>query len=390
MSTWIFGMAGTGKTTFMAHEILRDLEDGNGVIVLDPNGDLSDAVLSRCPKRRTRDVLIIDPTDDMPVGFNPLSGISNKPRVAELLKDTIKELAGYDRTPTPLMERVLYNSVAALLEYPGATLLDLEPMLIDKAFRSRVLEHVSDTYVLRRFAYWDTFAAKEFRQTISSSENKAGDFSEDPRIRHILGQQSTFDLSTMLFDQKVIILRLPRLELGAKSRMLGSLFLAYLLVVAARRGPLPPVPIYIDDCNEFDTPPLRQLLSQSERLGLPVTVSNQYLDQLSIELRASLFGNCQRRVMFRTGVADSAELHRTIPENNTEAKLHTRLPWKPMYFDGKYTSRIESIEIPSLNQGSTHRKSLIVRSSRRQYGSIRQKVEESLLAACREKDSQGK
>src|SRR5690606_9872283 len=134
------------------------------------------------------------------------------------------------------------------------------PMLTNKAFRKRVLEHVSDPVLLRKWAYWETFPDKEWRQLISSTENKAGEFSEDPRIRQMVGADSTFDLRRLMFDGGIILLRLPTAQLGQKTALFGSLFLAYLLSVTYDRKGIVPFHVFVDDCQHFDTPVLRQLL----------------------------------------------------------------------------------------------------------------------------------
>src|SRR5690606_25663091 len=165
MNTWVFGMSGTGKSTELVRRALKDIDAGEGVLFVDPDGSAIDTILSRFPKRRG--ALVIDPTDiDHPVGFNPLSGVKNKPFIISLLKDTVKALWHYDRMATPVLDRTLYNTLAALLEYPNATLLHIEPMLTDSRFRQRVLQHVSDPVLLRKWAYWTTKKAQDWEQLI--------------------------------------------------------------------------------------------------------------------------------------------------------------------------------------------------------------------------------
>ncbi len=372
MNTWLFGMSGTGKTTELVRRALKDIDAGNGVLFVDPDGSAIDAILSRFPKRRR--ALIIDPTDiDYPVGFNPLSDIENKPLVVSLLKDTVKALWRYDRVPTPVMDRVLYNTLSALLEYPEATLLHVEPMLTDSRFRQRVLERVSDPVLLRKWAYWTTKKKKDWDQLIGSTENKAGEFSEDPRIRNIIGQPSTFNLRRMISGMNVILLRLPHGQLGNKAAMFGSLFLAHLLATAQIRKTVLPFHVYIDDCHHFDTPVLAQLLSSASRLGLSITVANQYLSQLSPDLRSALIANSGTRLMLRCGIEDSEFLHRTIPHNNTMPMLHDLSDFDAIRFDG---SLVHEVLSAISTNGRTARRIKVVEQSRRRYGRKRGNVEE--------------
>lgn len=201
-------------------------------------------------------MLVIDPTDvARPVGFNVLYDVRNKPLLASLLVSAIKAIAGYEDMPTPVLDRITFNTLAALLEYPGATLLHMEPMLTDRRFRERVLKRVSDPVLLRKWEYWSRKKEKEWDQLIASTENKAGDFSEDPRIRNILGQsETTFDLRRLIFDRSLIVLRLPQSQLGRKTTMFGALFLSYFLSVAYERPGLFPFHVFIDETSNTSIP----------------------------------------------------------------------------------------------------------------------------------------
>ena len=374
MNTHIFG--GPGKSTLLINQCLDALRDG-GALFVDPDGAAADRLLSLCPKRP---VLVIDPTDvSYPVGFNVLFDVRNKPLMASLLLSTVKAIWRYDRIATPVLDRTLYNSLAALLDYPGATLLHIEPMLTDKPFRERVLDHVSDPVLLRRWAYWSRKKEKDWDQLIASTENKAGEFSEDPRIRNIVGQSTTtFDLRRLMFDRALIVLRLPHGSLGQKTTMFGSLFLAYLLSVVSERRGIFPFHVFIDDVEHFDTPVVRQLLADGARHNVHVTAANQYLAQLSEELRSALIGTSERRIMFRCGIEDSVFLHRTLPEDNTRPKLHQLGLYEAMLFKGENSSRIETIKTKSLPRGSQKQRNLLVRQSRRSYGRDGGRVEEAV------------
>lgn len=382
MHHWIFGMPGTGKTTALINDFLDAIAAGEGGIFIDPIGSAVDTILRRFPKSRVNDCLIIDPTDTKnPVGWNILDRADNKPFMAEMLKDTIKALWDYEDIPTPVMDRMIYNTLAALLETREATLLCMEPMLTDKAYRTRVLENVSDPFLLRKWAYWGTKSAKDWDQLVASTENKAGEFSEDPRIRNIIGQhRSSFDLKDMLFRKQVILLRLPISQLGHKATLFGSLFLAHLQAVAFSRKIHIPAAVVIDNCHLFDTPVLRHLLERGLPHGISLHVSNQYLAQLSRELRSSLLANCEKRTMFRTGIEDSEYLHKTIPYDNTNSKLHELSPHNALIFDGTLQ---EYCFKPTAEGGNIKRAQMVVAQSRRTYGSPRIDVEEQIARFIR-------
>src|SRR5271156_5761509 len=70
---YIVGQTGTGKSTLLLNLIAQDLAAGEGLALLDPHGDLAEAVLMHVPRSRTNDLVYVNPADaDRPIGFNPL------------------------------------------------------------------------------------------------------------------------------------------------------------------------------------------------------------------------------------------------------------------------------------------------------------------------------
>src|SRR3954462_8617242 len=83
---YIVGQTGTGKSTLLLNLIAQDLASGAGLALLDPHGDLAEAVLCYLPRRRTNDLVYVNPADSArPTGFNPLSAVPEelKPIVAD-------------------------------------------------------------------------------------------------------------------------------------------------------------------------------------------------------------------------------------------------------------------------------------------------------------------
>src|SRR5207253_7136882 len=83
---YIVGQTGTGKSTLLLNLIAQDLAAGAGLALLDPHGDLAEAVLLHVPRDRTNDLVYVNPADSKrPIGFNPLSRVPEdlKPIVAD-------------------------------------------------------------------------------------------------------------------------------------------------------------------------------------------------------------------------------------------------------------------------------------------------------------------
>src|ERR687885_1312875 len=146
---YIVGQTGTGKSTLLLNLIAQDLTAGAGLALLDPHGDLAEAVLLHVPRRRTNDLVYVNPADSArPIGFNPLSAVPDdlKPIVADGVVSAFRHV--WPESWGPRLDYILTNAVRALLDVPGATLLMLPRLLIDEVFRVQaVVRHISDPVV---------------------------------------------------------------------------------------------------------------------------------------------------------------------------------------------------------------------------------------------------
>src|SRR5713226_6110299 len=137
---YVIGKTGTGKSTLIANLARQDAVNGEGFALLDPHGDLVEQVLGAIPEERRTDLLYFNVPDTAHLlAFNPLeaSQAGFRPLVASGLISVFKKI--WAEFWGPRMEYVLRNTLLALLELPGSTLLDVPRMLDDDTFRRQVL-----------------------------------------------------------------------------------------------------------------------------------------------------------------------------------------------------------------------------------------------------------
>ena len=132
------GKTGTGKTTLLERLIRQDLENGEGVALLDPHGDLAERLLDCIPPWRTNELCYFDPSDlAHPVGFNIVAEQPHDRRHLARSNALAAFKAYYGESWSNRIETVLGHSLAALIELPVTTLLTLPRFLTDAAFRER-------------------------------------------------------------------------------------------------------------------------------------------------------------------------------------------------------------------------------------------------------------
>ncbi|MEK7080882.1 MAG: DUF87 domain-containing protein, partial [Patescibacteria group bacterium] len=136
---YVLGKSGTGKSVLLFNMIIQNIKNGEGVCVVDPHGELIEGVLSAIPPHRTKDVVYFNPADaEHHVGFNVLELID--PRYKHLVASGLMGIFTkiWANAWSARMEYILNNTILALLDTPGTTLMGIQRMLVDKDYRQKV------------------------------------------------------------------------------------------------------------------------------------------------------------------------------------------------------------------------------------------------------------
>lgn len=318
---YIIGKTGMGKSVLLENMIFSDIHGGKGIGVIDPHGDLVEAILQCIPKDRSNDVVLFDPADrDFPISFNILEcpEPDQRPLVASGLMSVFTKL--WPDAFSGRMEHILRNTLLALLEYEGSSMLGILRMFGDDAYRAKVVEKVSDPVVK---SFWQSeyanWSEKYRTEAIAAIQNKIGQLLTTPLIRNIVGQvTSTLDVRHAMDTGKIILVNLSKGRIGEDtSAFLGSMLVTKFQIDAMSRANVPEKDrrdfyLYVDEFQNFATPSFATILSEARKYRLNITMANQYIAQLLIgdgntSLRDAIFGNVGSLLSFQVG-SDDAEV----------------------------------------------------------------------------------
>ncbi len=285
----ILGKTGTGKTTLLQNLLIADIRAGRGVACIDPHGDLADSLIELIPKNRTNECIVFDIGDSgYPLAFNLLScnDKAQLPQVASGIVSAFKKI--YGTMWGPRLEHILRNALLALLEIPGASLVQILPLLGDDQYRQTITRRLQDPAVRR---FWEReFADMPARlraEAISPVLNKVGHFLSSPLLRNILGQaRSTLDLRAIMDNGGILIVNLSKGKIGDDaSGLLGALLVTALQLAAMSRADVPEENrrdffAYIDEFSNFTTEAFASTFSEARKYRLALTVASQFIEQL--------------------------------------------------------------------------------------------------------------
>src|SRR5437660_302927 len=317
--TYLIGKTGTGKSTLIANLARQDALHGEGFALLDPHGDLVEQVLRFIPQERQHDLVYFNVPDTAHLlAFNPLeaSQVGFRPLVASGLISVFKKI--WAEFWGPRMEYVLRNTLLALLELPGSTLLDVPRMLDDATFRGHVLAVVQNAQ-LRRFwlREYQSYPARFRAEAIAPIQNKVGEFLVNPILRRIVGQpKSAFDLRQVMDEGKILLVNLAKGKIGEDTAaLLGAMLVTKIGLAGLSRADVPEGDrrdfyLYADEFPTFTTSSFAGMLSEMRKYRLGLVLAHQYLSQLDETVRDAILGNVGTTISFRIGLTDALLLEK--------------------------------------------------------------------------------
>lgn len=314
--THVLGPTGVGKSTLLARLAIQDIAAGRGVALIESKGDLVNEILDRIPPHRERDVVVLDPTDQVaPVGLNSLAG-GSPDLIADQVLAVFRGL--YGDYLGPRTTDVLHASILTLARSGKATLVALPLLLSDEHIRKRLTGSVRDDLALGPFWSWfDALSHAERNQVIAPVMNKVRPFLLRERVRQVLGQIAPrFDITSVFTERKILLVPLSKGTLGTETAsLIGSLVISRLWQAAQGRsriapGRRRPVSVIIDEFQDFLHLPtdLADVLAQARGLGVGLTLAHQHLAQLNPSMRAAVLANARNRVCFRLSADDASTI----------------------------------------------------------------------------------
>jgi len=393
---YIVGKTGSGKTKLMENMFIHDIRNGEGMALVDPHGEFAEQILRYIPADRIDDVIYFNPADtEYPVGFNPLEAVSGEYRhlIASGLMGVFKKI--WPDVWSARMEYILNNTLLALLEFPGSSIVGIIRMLSEKDYRRKIVENVADPVIK---SFWENeFARYTDRyaiEAVAAIQNKVGQFISNPLVRNIIAQpKSTINIRKAIDEGKILIANLSRGRIGEdNSALLGAMLVTKIQQAAMSRIDTPEEErrdfyLYIDEFQNFSTESFAAILSEARKYRLCLTLAHQYIEQLDEEkVRPAIFGNVGTIVCFRVGAEDAEFLEKEFAPDftaNDLINLDRASVYVKLLIDGAVSNPFSAEVLPAITLTEPPKESfadLIIEQSRRQYGVPRVAIEKMIAS----------
>jgi len=312
---YIIGKTGTGKSTLLERLVLSDIEAGQGLVLVDPHGDLAERIAARIPAHRKDDLIYLNvPDRSQPFGYNPLKRVTpeRRPLAGSGLLEVFEKM--WPEAWGVRMEHIFRNALLALLDQPQASLPDVLKLLSDKRYRKEALRHIDNRQVR---AFWEDeyekYSDRMRADGIAPIQNKVGAFLADPTLYRILtNPERPINIRRIMDEGKILLVNLAKGQIGEDaSSLLGGLLVTTIGLaafsrqdteLAARR----PFYCYLDEFQNFTTLSMANMFSELRKYRVGMIVVHQYLYQLDPAVQYAVLGNTGTLISFRLGPKDAS------------------------------------------------------------------------------------
>lgn len=372
---YVIGQTGTGKTTLLKNMIVQDIQNGEGVCMIDPHGaDIQD-ILASIPKERYEDLVYFDPSYTLrPMALNMLEYDQRFPEqktfVVNEMLSIFNKLFDMKTAGGPMFEQYFRNAVLLTIEdqESGNTLLDVSRVLANKEFREMKLSRCANPIVTQ---FWREVADKAGGEAALANivpyiTSKFDNFLANDIMRPIIAQEkSSFNFREIMDNKKILLVNLAKGRLGdINANLIGLILVGKILMaalsrvdvlyrsaevavvptasgtnadIAISRGVntagakttsaserptsgigLPPFYLYIDEFQNITTDSIATILSEARKYKLSLHMAHQFINQLEDDIKDAVFGNVGSLAIFRVGSEDAEFLAKQLEPVFTE------------------------------------------------------------------------
>jgi len=395
--TYFIGQTGTGKSVLLENLAYQDMMDGRGFAFIDPHGDSAENLLGVIPKERVEDVIYFCPGDmENPVGLN-LFEFETQDQRDFLIQEAIAMLyklydPGHTGIIGPRYEHWFRNAALTIMSDPkGSTFIDIPQVFNDQSFTDEKLKFVTDRTVLD---FWN----KEMAQTSEANKSevlgwfvsKFGAFLSNEMMRNVIGQtKSGFNLRDVMDNKKILIVNLSKGKTGElNSQLLGMIFIMKFQAAAMGRADVPEdqredFSLYVDEFQNFATDSFATILSEARKYRLNLILANQFMTQLTDNIRESILGNIGTVMSGRLGITDAEILQKKfMPTFDAEdlTKLPNYQTITSVMINGVPSAAFSMNLIPPMVKPNPQLQDAIKKLSASKYGRPRALVEKEIFA----------
>lgn len=313
LHTYITGGSGSGKSeaikSLIWHYLTKDTR--TGLILLSPNGEICEQVARFWVNVENDRLIYIEPNFD---GFFPCLNpfdIPNKENLsdieaekyAESFRSVFEELLQGEFTAQ--MNTLLMAVLPVIFKLPNSSIYDLidflEPQNDDKKHNEKVFNYIKfaqeniDNKGILEFLNTQFLHDNSYNRTKSGIHTRLRYLFNSTIMQAVFVGKSTLDIEQAIEQKKLIIFNFAKGKMPLEYKILGLFVIATIKIISFRRDGkthFTPCHLFIDEFQNFITPSLQEILEESRKYKLYLTLAQQQAGaRMGKGLFASILGN---------------------------------------------------------------------------------------------------
>jgi hypothetical protein len=193
-------------------------------------------------------------------------------------------------------------------------------------------------------------------------------------------------------NRKILIINLSKGKMGeGNANLIGSLLITKIYLAAMSRADtdpynlekLPPFYFYVDEFQNFANESFASILSEARKYQLALTVAHQYIEQMTDEVRAAIFGNVGTMITYRVGATDAEIFEKEFAPVFTAddiVNLSAYQFYLRLMIDGVGSKPFSARALLPIEKPAVSYSKDMIEHSRKAYGKEMYKVEEEIQA----------
>lgn len=283
----VTGQTGSGKSEQAKSLIYNDIKRNDGVVILlEPHGDLAEQV-AKLPMKKER-LVYIDLTlhSRMAPSMNLFYLVNKSEKEiqarAKVIVSVVKSVNDTEKF-NGAMEDVLYNIVCVLLRAGKSDFFEVLRYLNAKAKDLLQLGKNSPIMLEKDFFRNDFENIKPTRDAVKRRIKK---LLNDPLLANLFNGDCTIDLEQLMNEKgKVLIFRIQKSEMLDSYAYYARFIIGLIQTIALKRASIQetdrvPTYCYIDEFHNFITSTIEEILTESRKYALYMTLINQSVSQI--------------------------------------------------------------------------------------------------------------
>lgn len=323
--TYITGQSGSGKSEIVKTLLFRDIERNDcSVILLDPHGDLSLEIVKKI-KDKNRLILIDPSLNDEKTSTINLFELEDKSEknireVTKIILSVIKDI-NEDSPISVGMEDILNSCIPVLLRKGNSDFRELYKFMNDNRNKDLVELGKNSPNDFEREFFEDYFEDNNKNTTKESIRKRLKTLLNDEIFSNLMNGKSTINLEKEMNTKgRIIIFRIPKNKMYDTYKYYTRFILGLIQMIALKRADLKEADrvhthLFIDEFHNFITPSIEEILTESRKYKLFLTLAHQSVSQISSpKFRDIILGNTNVKFIGNNSNKTLEAMNKTLNE----------------------------------------------------------------------------